>query len=71
METALALAHLAAGRQQRIGELLDLLLRLIEQMQGQTLGSARANARQALELIDSRANGLVKPLRSLPPVPEM
>jgi hypothetical protein len=43
---------LAAGRQQGIGEGLDLLAGLAEQVQGQPLGRAWADARQPLELID-------------------
>ena len=52
VETGLALAHLGASRQQSISELMNLLLRLVQQMQSQPLGCARANARQTLELIN-------------------
>ena len=52
VKTALALANLTFCGEQSISELLYLLLGLIEQMQGQTLGCAWANARQTLELID-------------------
>ena len=48
----MALAHLGAGRQQGISELMDLLLRLIQKMQSEPLGRARADARQTLELIN-------------------
>ena len=57
METALALTHLAAGGQQGIGEGADLFLRLAQQMQGQTLGGARSDARQSLELVDQPGQG--------------
>jgi photosystem II oxygen-evolving enhancer protein 2 len=57
MKAALALAHLAAGRQQGIGEGLDLLAGLAQQMQRQPLGRARTNARQPLELIDQPGQG--------------
>lgn len=57
MEAALALAHLAAGRQQRVGEGLDLLAGLTQQVQGQSLGGARADAGQALELLDQPRQG--------------
>jgi photosystem II oxygen-evolving enhancer protein 2 len=52
MEAAAALAHLAAGRQQGVGEAADLLLGLAQQMQGQALGRARPDPRQPLELLD-------------------
>jgi hypothetical protein len=52
MKTGLALAHLSARRQQSISELMNLLLRLIEQMQGKTLGRAGSDAGQPFELID-------------------
>ena len=52
MKTGLALAHLSARRQQSISELMNLLLRLIEQMQGKTLSCAGSDAGQPLELID-------------------
>ena len=52
MEAGLALAHLGAGCQQGISELMDLLLRLIQKMQSEPLGRARADARQTLKLID-------------------
>ncbi len=57
METALALAHLAAGRQQGLGEGADLLLGLSQQVQGQPLGGARPDARQSLELVDQPGQG--------------
>lgn len=52
METALALPHLAAGGQQRIGEGPDLLLGLAQQMQGEPLGGAGTDPGQSLELLD-------------------
>ncbi|AII49086.1 hypothetical protein KR52_08020 [Synechococcus sp. KORDI-52] len=52
VEAGLALAHLGAGRQQSISELMNLLLRLIQQMQGEPLSRARADAGQTLELIN-------------------
>jgi hypothetical protein len=52
METAAALTHLAAGREQRISEGANLLLRLTQHVEGQPLGRARADAWKALELID-------------------
>ena len=52
MKAGLALTDLSACGQQCLRELMDLLLWLIEQMKGQTLGGARADARQALKLID-------------------
>jgi photosystem II oxygen-evolving enhancer protein 2 len=57
VEAAAALAHLAAGRQQRVGEGADLLLRLAQQVQGQTLGGARTDAGQPLELVDQAGQG--------------
>lgn len=57
MEAAAALAHLAAGRQKRVGEGADLLLRLAQQVQGQALGGARTDARQPLELVDQAGQG--------------
>jgi photosystem II oxygen-evolving enhancer protein 2 len=57
MEAAPALAHLAAGGQQGIGEAADLLLRLAQQVQGQPLGGARADAGQTLELLDQAGQG--------------
>jgi hypothetical protein len=57
MKAAAALTHLAAGRQQRLRERPDLLLRLAQQMQGQPLGRARPDARKALELIDQTSQG--------------
>jgi hypothetical protein len=57
MEAAPALAHLAAGGQQGVSEAADLLLRLAQQMQGQALGRARADARQPLELLDQPGQG--------------
>jgi hypothetical protein len=55
--TALALAHLAAGGQQGVGEGADLVLRLAQQVKGQALGRARADARQPLELLDQAGQG--------------
>lgn len=52
MKAGLALTHLGAGRQQGIRELMDLLLGLIQKMQGQTLGRTRTDAGQTLELIN-------------------
>ena len=52
VETGLALAHLGAGRQQSVSELMNLLLRLVQQMQREPLGRARADAGQTLELIN-------------------
>ena len=52
MKAAAALAHLAAGRQQGIGKGADLLFGLAQQVQCQTLGGARTDARQPLELVD-------------------
>jgi hypothetical protein len=57
VEAAAALPHLAAGRQQGIGEGADLLLRLAQQMEGQPLGGAGPDARQPLELIDQAGQG--------------
>ena len=57
MEATAALAHLAAGRQQGIGEGADLLLRLAQQVEGQPLGSAGPDARQPLKLIDQAGQG--------------
>lgn len=57
MVAALALAHLAFGGQQGIGEGLDLLAGLAQQVQGQALGCARTDARQSLELIDQSGQG--------------
>jgi hypothetical protein len=57
VEAAAALAHLAAGGQQGVGEGADLLLRLAQQMQGQPLGGAWPDARQTLELIDQTGQG--------------
>lgn len=57
MEAAAALAHLAARGQQGIGEGLDLLAGLPQQVQGQALGRARPDAGQALELIDQPRQG--------------
>ncbi len=57
MKAAPALAHLAAGRQQGVGEGADLLLRLAQQVQGQPLGGARTDARKPLELIDQAGQG--------------
>lgn len=57
MEAAAALTHLAAGSDQRIREGLDLVFGLSQQVQGQALGGARADPRQALELIDQPRQG--------------
>ena len=57
MEAAGALAHLAAGRQQGISEGLDLLGGLAQHVQSQPLGRARADAGQALELINQSGQG--------------
>jgi hypothetical protein len=51
------LPHLGAGGQQGIGEGADLLLGLAQQMEGQTLGSARTDAWQSLELVDQPGQG--------------
>jgi hypothetical protein len=51
------LAHLAAGRQEGIGEGLDLLAGLAQQMQGQPLCGSRTDARQPLELVDQPGQG--------------
>jgi hypothetical protein len=52
VEAALALTHLAAGRQQGIGKGMDLFFRLAQQVQGQPLGGARTNAWQPFKLLD-------------------
>jgi hypothetical protein len=57
VKAAPALTHLAARRQQRLGEGADLLLRLAQQVQGQPLGRAGPDARKALELIDQTSQG--------------
>lgn len=57
MKATLALAHLAAGGEQSIGEGLDLFTGLTQQMQGQTLGGTRTDAGQTLELIDQPRQG--------------
>ncbi len=57
VKAALALAHLAAGGQQGIGEGADLVLGLAQKMQGQALGRARANTGQPLELLDQAGQG--------------
>ena len=57
MVAALALPHLALGGEQGIGEGLDLLAWLAEQVEGQALRGARTNARQSLELIDQSGQG--------------
>jgi hypothetical protein len=57
MEAALALAHLAAGRQQGVGEGLDLLGGLAQQVQGQPLGRAGPDPGQPLKLIDQPGQG--------------
>jgi hypothetical protein len=57
VEAAAALAHLAAGRQQGVGEGADLLLRLAQQVKGKPLGGAGPDARQPLELIDQSGQG--------------
>jgi photosystem II oxygen-evolving enhancer protein 2 len=57
VKAALALAHLAAGGQQGVGETTDLLLRLPQQVERQPLGCARANAGQPLKLLDQASQG--------------
>jgi hypothetical protein len=57
VKAALALTHLAASCQHRIGEGADLLFGLAQQMQGQPLGGARSDARQSLELVDQPGQG--------------
>ena len=57
MEAAPALAHLGAGRQQSVGEDADLFLGLAQQVEGQTLGGARTDARQPLKLVDQPGQG--------------
>ena len=57
MEAAAALTHLAAGGDQGISEGLHLFLGLAQQVQGQALGGARTDPRQALELIDQPRQG--------------
>jgi hypothetical protein len=57
VETAAALAHLAAGRQQGVGEAADLLFWLAQQMERQPLGGARPDAGQPLELVDQAGQG--------------
>ncbi|KAF0652772.1 photosystem II PsbP protein [Cyanobium sp. Copco_Reservoir_LC18] len=57
METLPALAHLAAGRQQGIGEAADLLLGLAQQVQGQALGRAGPDAGESFELVDQPGQG--------------
>ena len=52
VKTAFALANLGAGRKECVSELLDLILGLVQQIQGKPFGRARANARQTLELIN-------------------
>jgi hypothetical protein len=51
------LPHLAAGRQQGIGEAADLFFRLAQQVQGQALGRAGSDARQSFELVDQPGQG--------------
>jgi len=57
VEAAPALTHLAAGGKQGIGEGLHLFLGLAQQVQGQALGGARTDPRQALELVDQPRQG--------------
>jgi hypothetical protein len=57
VKAALALTHLAAGGQQRIGERLDLLAGLVQQVQRQALGRARPDAGKPLELINQPCQG--------------
>jgi hypothetical protein len=57
VKTALALTHLAAGRQQGIGEAAGLFGGLVQQVQRQPLGRAGANARQPLELLNQPGQG--------------
>ena len=57
MEAAPALAHLAAGGKQGLGERLNLLTGLAKQVQGQALGGAGPDAGQALELLDQPCQG--------------
>ena len=57
MKARLALPDLGACGQQGIRETADLLFRLSEQMQGQSLRSAGSNPRQSLELIDQTSKG--------------
>jgi hypothetical protein len=57
MKAGLALPHLGPCSQQRIRETADLLFRLPEQMQGQSLGRAGTNPRKSLELVDQPSEG--------------
>ncbi len=57
MEAASALAHLAAGREEGVGEGADLLLRLAQQVERQALGRARPDAWKPLELVDQTGQG--------------
>jgi photosystem II oxygen-evolving enhancer protein 2 len=57
VKTALALAHLAACRQEGIGKGANLLFGLTQQMQRQALGGARTDPGQALELINQPSQG--------------
>ena len=52
MKARLALPHLGACGQQGIRETADLLFRLSQQMQGQSLCGAGTDPRQSLELVD-------------------
>jgi demethylspheroidene O-methyltransferase len=55
MEAAAALTHLAAGRQQRVGEGADLLLRLAQQMQlSEDAAHRLLSAAASLRLVESR-----------------
>ena len=49
---ALALTHLGPSCEQSIRKLVDLLLRLIQQVQSKTLSRSWPNTRESLKLID-------------------
>ena len=57
MKARLALPDLGACGQQGIRETADLLFRLPEQMQGQSLRGAGSNPRKSLELVDQTSKG--------------
>ena len=57
MKARLALPDLGTCGQQGIRETADLLFRLSEQMQGQSLRGAGSNPRQSLELVDQTSKG--------------
>jgi hypothetical protein len=57
VEAAAALSHLAAGRQQGVGEGADLLLWLAQEVKRQPLGRAGPDSRQPFELIDQSGEG--------------